>query len=212
MNIIKKVLAAAVLLAALLSLLSCNSATGGNYSVEEVTGVVLADSDTFAMLSEMLGMLTFDSAEIPDFDNMKDAIGLFRDSVLNYMSGTSYAKYAGNSALIEKVNEKYPGLNVIEVIPADDFESVMYRYFGGSVKITHASGRIFRYLDAADAYIPVTAPINGGVDMTLKEVLETENTYRLTFTCSTDESVTEYYALVIKRDDGSCYFNALVKK
>lgn len=212
MSIIKKVLAAAVLLAALLSLLSCNSATGGNYSVEEVTGVVLADSDTFAMLSEMLGMLTFDSAEIPEFDNMKDAIGLFRDSVLNYMSGTSYAKYAGNSALIEKVNEKYPGLNVIEVIPADDFESVMYRYFGGSVKITHAGGRIFRYLDAADAYIPVTAPINGGVDMTLKEVLETENTYRLTFTCSTDEFAVDYYALVIKRDDGSCYFSALFKK
>ncbi len=194
------------------SLASCETVSTTDYSVEEVIGVVSADSETFAELYDKLGMLTVDSIIIPEFDSMRDAIDLFRDSVLNYMSGKSYAKYAGNSVLIDKVAEEYPDIDVIEVIPAEEYESVMYTHFGGSVKITHADGRIFRYLGAADAYVPVTAPVSGSVDIALTEVLETENTYRLSFSCSTGEKTKDYFALVVKREDGSCYFDAVLEK
>lgn len=212
MREVKKIFAFTVVLLLTFSLISCETVSTTDYSVEEVIGVVSADSKIYAELYDMLGMLTVDSIKIPEFDNMKDAIGLFRDSVLNYMSGKSYAKYAGNSELIAKVAEKYPDLDIIEVIPAAEFESSMYRHFGGSVKITHASGRIFRYLSAADAYIPVTAPVSGNIDITLNEVLETENTYRLLFSCSTGEKSADYFALVVKREDGSFYFDAVLKR
>jgi len=212
MKIMKIIAAVISLLTTCAFLSSCEAVATTDYSVEEVIGVVSADSEIFSELYEKLGMLTVDSARIPEFDNMKDAIDLFRDSVLNYMLGESYAKYAGNSVLIEKVNEKHPGLDVIAVIPSAEFESVMYTHFGGSVKITHADGRIFRYLDSADAYIPATAPVSGGVEITLREVLETENTYRMSFSCSAGELTVDYFALAVKRADGSCYFDALLKK
>lgn len=196
-----------------LCLTSCVSLFGSSdYSLEDVTGHVDEGSDTFEELEDMLSMLTVNSADIPEFDNMKDAIDLFRDSLLNYMSGKNYAKYAGNSTLIEKVSAEYPELDVIETIPVAEFESEMYRCFGGNVKITHKDGKLFKYLDKADVYVPVTGPVDGGVDITLKSAEETENTYRLTFTCSTDDVSVDYFAVVVKREDGTCYFDAVVKK
>ena len=202
-----------ILLICIFSLTSCVSFFDtSDYSLEDVTGSVPADSDTFKKLEDMLSTLTVNSAEIPEFDSMKEAIDLFRDSLLNYMSGKNYAKYAGNSALIEKVSAEYPELDIIEVIPMMEFESEMYRYFGGNVKITHKDGKLFKYLDKADVYVPVTGPVDGGVDITLKSVDETENTYRLTFTCSTEDVAVDYFAVVVKREDGTCYFDAVVKK
>jgi len=61
-------------------------------------------------------------------------------------------------------------------------------------------------------YIPATAPVSGGVEITLREVLETENTYRMSFSCSAGELTVDYFALAVKRADGSCYFDALLKK
>ena len=205
-----RVVAISLLIGTCLALASCESAETGDYSIESVTGVVKADSETYAQLYDMLGMLTVDSIVIPEFDNMKDAIGLFRDSVLNYMLGKNYARYAGNAKLIAKITEKHPDIDVIAAIPANELESIVYRNFGGSVKIVHESGKLFKYLKSADAYIPVTAPVNGGVDIRLTEILETENTYRLRFCCSADEKKLEYFALAVKRDDGSCYFDALL--
>ena len=203
----------ALVLVCVLCLASCTSLfDSSDYSLEDVTGTVPPDSELFEELEDMLGMLTVNSADIPEFDSMKEAIALFRDSLLNYMSGKNYAKYAGNSALIDKVSEKYPELEVIEVIPMLEFESEMYRYFGGSVKITHKDGKIFRYLPDADVYVPMTGPIDSGVDIVLSEVNETENTYRLSFTCSTDEVSVDYFAIVVKREDGTCYFDAVVKR
>lgn len=210
MLIPKRITALLVTALLVISLFSCESAISSDYSLEDVIGVVQADSDTFDKLSEMLCLLTVDSIAIPEFDNMKDAIGLFRDSVLNYMYGKNYAKYAGNSALINEVAEKYPDYGTFAVIPGKEFESVMYRHFGGDVKITHADGKIFRYLPEADAYVPVAAPVSGSVDIVLREALETENTYRLRFTCSAGEKSADYFALAVKREDGSCYFDAVL--
>lgn len=202
-----------LMLVCVLCLSSCASLFGtSDYSLEDVTGTVSPDSAVFEELEDMLGMLTVNSADIPEFDSMKDAIDLFRDSLLNYMAGKNYSKYAGNSALIDMVAEKYPELEVIEVIPMLEFESEMYRYFGGSVKITHKDGRLFRYLDDADVYVAVTGPVDSGVDIELTEVQETANTYRLSFACSTDEVSIDYFAVVVKRDDGTLYFDAVVKK
>ena len=206
-----KILATAFI--CVICLTSCTSLFNtSDYSLEDITGSVPSDNEIFAELQDMLGMLTVNSADIPEFDSMKEAMSLFRDSLLNYMSGKNYSKYAGNSALIEKVSEEYPELDIIEVIPTSEFESEMYRAFGGNVKITHEDGKLFTYLDRADVYIPVTGPVDGGVDIILNEVNETENTYRLSFTCSTGEVSVDYFAVVVKREDGTCYFDAVVKK
>lgn len=192
------------------SSLSCVSTEAVNYSHEEVVGVVEAGSETYRELTDKLGLLTLDSIELPEFEGSREAFGLFFDSVLNYMSGKNYARYAGNSALIDKVNEEYPDLDIIEAIPASEFEATMYESFGGSVKLSHSSGRLFRYLADADVYVPLTAPVNGGFDLAVHRILETENTYRIEFSLSMGEKSKGYLALAIKRADGSCYFETLL--
>ena len=86
------------------------------------------------------------------------------------------------------------------------------RHKGGSVKITHRSSTLFRYLEAAEVYVPVTAPISGEVDIVLDTAEETKSSYRLTFTCSAGEKKLGYCAVLVKRDDGTFYFDAVLKK
>lgn len=194
-----------------LTLAGCASADAVNYSHEETIGVIEAGNEIYRTLEEKLAMLVLDSAEISEFEGAKEAFGLFFDSVLNYMSGKNYARYAGNSELIDAVNEKYPELDVIEAIPASELEATMYENFGGNVKLSHGSSRLFRYLDDADVYVPVTSPVSGGVEIKVQRILETENTYRIEFSLSAGESLHDYVALAVKREDGSCYFETLLE-
>ncbi len=214
----KKIIRMAVaLMALLLFLSSCtvpeaiNSAMGNDvydYSGEKIKGYV-TEGDIYDSICESIGLLTLDSVNLYEFTEMSDAIVLYRDSVLNYMYDTSFAMYAGNSAYLEKVAEKYPDYQLIAAIPKSDYERVVYQYFGGDVKISHKSSELFRFLSGADVYVPVSLPVRKNIDTKVETIAETASTYRVTFTLSSGDSEKRYMTVIVKREDGTMYFDLL---
>ena len=101
-------------------------------------------------------------------------------------------------------------MSVITAIPAADFEHEMYRVFGGAVKLTHQGTSLFKYLKDSDVYVPVSRPIEAGTDTVILSAEETENTYRVRFSVSCDKRTREYFALLIKREDGNPYFDTVM--
>ena len=96
------------------------------------------------------------------------------------------------------------------MIPADDFEATMYEYFGGSVKIVHRDGTFFKYLKKVEAYISSIVPDDSGIVPEILSVDETAKTYRVRFRCTAEDGTEkEYFALIIKREDGTHYFKKL---
>lgn len=181
-----------------------------DYTTEAITGFCENDGDTAVMLTEMLDILTSSSSNLYSFSKMKDAIPLYRDAVLTYMLETEYARYSGNQTLIEEASRKYPEYQITQIIPAEDFEAKMYQYFGGSVKISHKDGQVFRYLRKVNAYISPVAPNGNECEIKINTIEETENTYRVYFSIITDKNVsTDYFALIIKREDGTHYFKQI---
>ena len=183
-----------------------------DYENETVVGSLETDGETGEKIKDMIRMLSIDSAELPEFDDMKDAARLCRDSMLNYMLNKNYQRYAGNPKLIEKASELYPEYTITQIIPASDYEAMMYEYFGGSVKISHGDGEIFKYLSKAASYIPSGVPFGGDYDIEITSLEETENTYRVSFTCSADDASEKYFALIIKREDETLYFKSVHKQ
>ena len=217
----KRIAGALLLLALLFSLASCRAlgemsrAIGfgdPDYSDETVIREVPIDGEIASEISSMIKMLSIDSVKLPEFSNTKDAITLCHDSLLNYMLYTDYAKYAGNPDLLAGVDEEYPDLAVSQIIPASEFESMMYRCFGGTVKISHGDTRAFKYLSRVAAYIPVGHPISDAYDVTLTKIEETRNTYRVSFECSNGKRTMRYFSTLVKREDGTIYFASVKSK
>ena len=182
-----------------------------DYMSEAVTTTHESDSETAVILEEFLDILITDSIMLPEFDNMNDAIDLYRDAVLTYMLDTGYSKYSGNTALIEKASTEYPSYNITQLIPEREFESTMYRCFGGNVMITHKDSARFKYLPKVGAYISPVTPVSGGLYGEINTLYETEKTYRVWFTVLGEGLVSdEYFALIIKRDDGTLYVKKLL--
>lgn len=207
-----KILMAFLLAVLCVNVSSCGGEDGSPYLSEEVISSVEKGSEKWTELSDLLGVLTVNSVDIPEFDSMRESVDYFRDSLLNYLCCKNYRKYAGNVELLNEIREDYPELDAIAAIRADEFESEMYRAFGGSIKITHRSTTLFTYLEKSDVYVPITSPVYGGCDLTLVSVEETENTYRIDFEATADEKTIPYFALLVKRDDGSSYFSFLLKR
>ena len=200
------------------ALCSCNAVAGivdrlgfdtYDYMSETVHTTHAPDSDTAVELSKMIRILT---PTLTEFDSMREAISAYRDTVLTYMLESEYARYSGNVALIEEAVKAYPEYQVTQIIPASDFESTMYRYFGGTVKISHKDGYRFRYLKKVEAYISPTAPAQNTDKVDILTVAETDKTYQVTFTVTEGDIVSpEYFVLIIKREDGTLYFKELKK-
>ncbi len=206
-----KKLTSLILIAVLLvSLASCAASDWSSYLAEETVAKVEEGSEEWRDIADMLRSLSVDSASLPEFDSEIEASELFRDSTLNYMCCKNYRKYAGHSDRLGDIETQGVGAEVIAAVPAAEFESLMYRHFGGRVKLTHKSTSLFKYLKDEKVYVPVTAPIEGGFDVNVTSVEETENTYRVSFECTAGEYSAEYFALLIKREDGSCYFSLLM--
>ena len=217
----KRIACALLILALLFSLSSCrvlgevSRAIGfgdPDYSDETVIRKVPLDEDVASEIVSMIKMLSIDSVKLPEFSSTKDAITLCHDSLLNYMLYTDYAKYAGNPDLLADVDEEYPDLAVSQIIPASEFESMMYRCFGGTVKISHGDTRAFKYLPRVAAYIPIGHPISDAYDVTLTEIEETRNTYRVSFECSNGKRTMRYSSTLVKREDGTIYFASVKSK
>lgn len=181
-----------------------------DYMSEEITGYV-TDEETEAVIAGLLDIVVTDSLDLDTFSDMSDAIKLYSDAVLTYMLETEYAKYSGNTALLEKAEKNYPELSVTQLIPENDFESMMYRCFGGNVKINHHDTNRFRYLPKVSAYTSVASFVPTGYNPLIKEIAETDRTYRVRFTVTDGENESkEYFALIIRRDDGTHYFKKLL--
>ena len=183
-----------------------------DYEGEPVISTYTADDEKTAEIAEMVKTLTINSPDIPTFDGSKDAVEKCRDSLLNYMLNSHYTKYTGNLDLLDKAVAEYPYLKMATVIPAEDFEDEAYRYFGGKQKVQNESGKLFIYLEKVQAYTTVTTPVENKVAIECLSLEETENTFRFKFRCTLDDKTSdEYFALIIKRADNSCYFKYVEK-
>ncbi len=181
-----------------------------NYRGEELIALHDPNSETVQELLDMTRSLTVNTAELTPFSGAKDAADACRDAILNYMLENGYAQYAGNRDLVARAAAAYPQMQFSVLIPADDFEAMIYLLFGGNEKIANRSGTIFRYLDKVDAYTTPANPQASQVVTTATYCEETERTYRLYFVNTLDGVTSpEYFALLIKRDDGSLYFKEL---
>ena len=187
-----------------------------DYMSESVIRTHDANGETAAGIEELLMVLVTDSLVLTTFDNMGDAIPAYRDAVLEYLLVSDYAKYSGNTKLIERAMEKYPEYQITQVIPEIEFESTMYRCFGGDVMITHGDGNKFRYLPDAAVYVPMLATTRHGYYADVTALTETEKTYRVRFKVKSEPEAAgtpvesdEYFALVIKREDGTMYMKKL---
>ncbi len=210
----KRIGGAVLLLSVLLSSCTVMDKLGFDtydYMGEEVTLSHGADSEAAERLLPMLSVLLTDSVTLPEFENMGEAIALYRDAVLTEMLQNGYSKYSGNVELMKKASEAYPEYQITQMIPADDFEAAMYEYFGGDVKISHRDGVFFKYLKKIEAYICPVLPKDNGIVPEILSVDETPKTYRIRFRCVSEDAAGEvYFALIIKREDGTHYFKKLI--
>ena len=185
-----------------------------DYMGEKVTGTHDTNGECAEMIAGILDVLITDKTSLPTFDKMGDAINEYRDAVLMYMLKEGYAKYSGNTELIAKAEAAYPEYTISQIIPVSEFEATMYRYFGGNVKITHKDGERFKYLPKVSAYISPAVTESAELAPEITEIYETEKTYRVRFrvlsTTPGSASSEEYFALIIKRDDGTLYFKKLL--
>lgn len=183
-----------------------------DYDGEEVIKTYAATSSMSAELCEKIRVLTVNGVDIPEFSSTKEATDKCRDAVLNYMLNTNYLKYAGNFENLEEAEKAYPQMRFSVIIPAREFENIIYMYFGGKEKVQNKSGNLFEYLPKIDAYVTAVQPEQSELVFETSEVEETENSFRLSFICSRgDEKSDKYYALFIKREDGNHYFKYVKK-
>jgi hypothetical protein len=221
----KKTIILTILSIITLALTSCGDASFGDtvmaflgfdthdYLSEAATAHHEPDSEIALELVEMTKMLSISSPEIAPFSGAKEASSVARDAILNYMLNSNYGKYTGNPEILAKAEEKYPQYHITTIIPAKDFENMVYKSFGGNEKIAHKDGEIFKYLDKISAYTSISQPFANDIEVTVTECVETEKTYRLTFKNQYgDKESREYFALIIKREDGTAFIKTLSEK
>ena len=167
------------------------------------------DGTTATLLSNMVGIIVSDSIHLSPFSGTAEAVRIYRDAILNDMLRDDYGRYTGNRQDIETVSGAYPYLSTSTLIEKEDFENVVFRYFGGT-SVSHRSGNAFSYLSRAGYY---TSPMQAReciAEVEIRELYETEHTYRMQFVLTANgESSDVYTAVFVKRSDGSCYWKAL---
>lgn len=183
-----------------------------DYLSEAVTKTYAVDGELAGELAAGVRMLTMNTPSIAEFSSSSEAIGLFRDTLLNYMLITNYSRYTGDIESLDEAAELYPAMQVTNIIPAAEFEQSYYKYFGGSTKISNKSGEYFMYLSKLEAYTAVSEPQTADIAVTVLSLEETDNTYRLRVTLTLGENTSPAYdLLLIKRDDGTYYFKSAAR-
>ncbi len=218
----RHILLAPLLLAAVLSLASCSggelyssimSSFGfdmNDYEAEAVVRVVPPEDAGYSEIEKMIGILTLDSAHIAPFENPREAASGNRDAILNYMLNTSYSAYSGNSELLAEASREYPQYNITTLIPEADLESTVYRWFGGSSSVKHESSARYPYLSRVGAYTAAGQPMQVTVTVDINNCVETEHTYRVSFSLTDENGETESYsAMIMKREDETMYMKYL---
>ena len=167
------------------------------------------DSTTATLLCNIVTIIVSDSIHLTPFSGTGEAVRIYRDAILKDMLRDDYSRYTGNRQAIDAVSRAYPYLSAATLIAKDDFENVVFRYFGGT-SVSHKSGDAFSYLSRAGYY---TSPLQARectTEVEILEIYETEHTYRMQFVLTANGETSDVYtAIFVKRDDGSCYWKAL---
>lgn len=180
------------------------------YGDEVSISTLETDGEIAEEITDMIRIMVQNTPHLGEFDTPRVAAELYRDGILCAILERNYAKYNANVELIETTRELYPTYEITTVIPAVDFESTVYRYFGGTASVDNRSTDLFTYLDKVDAYVSVGIGVDNSADIAITELYETENTYSCTFTSSmNDTSTGPYRLLLMKRDDGTFYMKEL---
>ncbi len=181
-----------------------------DYAAEQRTKTLESDSEVAKELLDIIPMMVQNSPYLYEFDTPSEAAELYRDGILCFILARNFAKYNANVELISETKEQYPTYELTTVIPALDFESTVYRYFGGTASVSNRSTALFTYLDKVDAYVSVGIGVDNSADIAISELYETVNTYVCTFTCTMNgETSPAYRLLIMKRDDGTFYIKSL---
>ncbi|MBQ6892570.1 MAG: hypothetical protein IJN48_00040 [Clostridia bacterium] len=181
-----------------------------DYTSETSIAMLDSDSEVAKELLDIVPMMVQNSPYLSEFDTPSEAAELYRDSILCFILARNFAKYNANTELIEETREQYPTYELTTVIPALDFESTVYRYFGGTASVSNSSTKLFTYLDKVDAYVSVGIGVDSNADVEITELYETENTYVCTFKCTMNNETSPLYRiLLMKRDDGTFYIKSL---
>ena len=167
------------------------------------------DGATAALLTNMVTIIVSDNIHLSSFSGTGEAVRLYRDEILNDMLRDDYSRYTGNRQALDKVSAAYPYLSASTLISKEDFENVVFRFFGGT-SVSHKKGDAFSYLSRAGYY---TSPMQAracSAEVAVIELYETEHTYRMQFTLTANGETSDVYtAVFVKRTDGSCYWKAL---
>ncbi len=183
-----------------------------DYILEEVIHTYSPNDEVSLELAEMTRMLSIESPYLEEFSGAGEASSKYRDCILNYILTNNYSKYTGNIKLLDKAMQEYPQYHITTLIPLSDFEYTVYRYFGGNEKINNKDGTLFKYLDKVEAYTSIGQPQKNILDITVTSCEETQNTFRLTFYNTVNDIVSpEYFALIVKREDGTMYIDYLTE-
>jgi len=180
-----------------------------DYVAEESVAKLSYDGEVASEIIDIISMMVQNSPYLHEFDNPTDAAELYRDGILCAVLAKNFSKYNANVELIAEAREKYPVYELTTVIPAVDFESTVYRYFGGAVSVNNNSTKLFTYLEKVDAYVSVGISVDNSADISISELYETENTYVCTFSCAMNQETSPLYrVLCMKRDDGTFYIKS----
>ena len=183
-----------------------------DYAAEPVLQSLPTDGTVAAELLSMIPMMVQNTPHLTPFGSPDAAAEAYRNGILCFLLARNYSKYNANNELIDRTRESYPAYEITTVIPAVDFESTVYRYFGGTTSVDNRSTDLFLYLGKVDAYISVGIGVDDRADICITELYETENTYVCTFTLSMYETESGPYRLLcMKREDGTFYMKALQK-
>ena len=180
-----------------------------DYLAESPIRQLQPDGATATMLSNIVTIIVDDNIQLIPFSGTSEAVRIYRDAILNDMLRDDYSRYTGKRTDVENVSRAYPYLSASTLIAKDDFENVVFRYFGGT-SVSHKSGEAFSYLSRAGYY---TSPLQARecvADVNILELYETEHTYRMQFVLTANGETSDIYtAVFVKRSDGSCYWKAL---
>ena len=180
-----------------------------DYTAEPAEREHTTDGSVAQTLCEGVSVLVGDSLQLRTFGGSSQAVQLYRDEILDFMMRKSYALYNGNSELIASAQEAYPHAVLTTVIPQKDFESTVYRYFGGNT-VEHKSGNLYSYLKHADCYTTVGCVRESRVEIIPLVIEESANTYRMEFCLSNGQEESQIYrAVFVKRQEGAPYLKAL---
>ena len=183
-----------------------------DYAAEPMTETLATDGEVASELCTMIAMMVQNTPHLSPFDAPSKAAELYRNGILCAILERNYSKYNANTDLIAKTKELYPAYEITTVIPAVDFESTVYRYFGGTTSVDNRSTDLFIYLDKVDAYVSVGIGVDNAAEVIIEELYATENTYVCTFTMRMhDTEAGPYRLLCMRRTDGTFYMKTLTE-